>query len=96
MIAVLLRAVSCTVLYYGISHNNNSNKNNIIEHIWSFCHGVLDAFFVGKASRCDGRWGIPSSNWIIDEEEATGVIDFSIIIIITIIIIIIIIIVIFV
>ena len=74
--AVLLRAVSCTVLYYGISHNNNSNKNNIIEHIWSFCHGVLDAFFVGKASRCDGRWGIPSSNWIIDEEEATGVTNF--------------------
>ena len=44
-------------------------------------HGILDAFFVGKAS-CDGRWWIPSSNWIIGEEEATGVIDFVGIIII--------------
>ena len=55
-------------------------------------HGILDAFFVGKASRCDGWWGIPSSNGIIDE-EATGVIDFVSIISIIIIIIIIVVVV---
>ena len=66
-----------------------ATKTITIERIWSFCHGILNAFFVAKASRCDGRWGIPSSNGIINEEEANDVIDFVSIIIVIIIIIII-------
>ena len=46
------------VLYYGISAIIIAATKKIIiiyyEHIWSFCHGVLDALFVGKASRCGG------------------------------------------
>ena len=84
--------VYCITVY--ISHNNKIAATKIIiiiyyDYIWLFRHGILDAFFVVKAS-CGGRWWIPSSNWIIDE-EANGVIDFVSIIIVIIIIIIIII-----
>ena len=57
------------------------------KHIWSFHNGVDDAFFFVKAScgcGCGGRWSIPSSNWIIDDEEAIGFIEFVVIIIIVI------------
>ena len=91
MIAVLLRAVPYTVLYYGISHNNNTiavKKGITINHIWSFYHDVVDAFFFVKAPcGCGGRSSIPSSNWIIDDEKAIGFIKFVVIIIVIIIII---------
>ena len=57
------------------------------KHIWSFHNGVVDAFFFVKAScGCGGWWSIPSSNWIIDDEEAIGFIEFVVIIIIIVII----------
>ena len=49
----------CDVLYYGISAIIIvvAAINTIIiiyyEHIWSFCHGVLDAF-LAKAAWCGG------------------------------------------
>ena len=69
--AIILAATNMIVIYY----------ERMVVH-----HGVDNAF-LAKASWCGGRWSIPSSNWIIDDEEATGAIDFSIIIIIIIIII---------
>ena len=86
---LLLRAVPYSiraVLYYGISATIIVVAATITittKHIWSFHNGVVDAFFVGKAScGCGGRWSIPSSNWIIDDEEAIGFIEFVVIIII--------------
>ena len=49
-----VRAVLYTVLYYGISHNNNSNKENSNRTYMVVHHGVVDAFFLAKASWCGG------------------------------------------
>ena len=61
---VVVRVVPYTVLYYGISHNNiriiiAATKIVILihfEHLWSFYHGVVDAFFFVEASCGCGGW----------------------------------------